>query len=258
MLTMATTKAPPSGCWLNTSRPAIHQCSLGSHGRDGASLLPPKWEDRAHPSLLELRGPVPRWAFTSQQIRQSWAFASLTSVPGRLCLVIQPQPNCHLPRGASQPKRAPLSLHNLVLVIHMVQYFLIYLLVCCLPLRRQLQESRDLVCLFTAMFLGLKMRPDRVEAQKALVKWTKETETPLTKQNKILQWGGLKNPSVIFDIYYVVIYKKATWNSKDVLIFHIQSNALFLFRKTWIDLKLSKSPWFDQYGIFFFNSESEM
>lgn len=52
--------------------------------------------------------------------------------------------------------------------------------------------------------------------------------------------GHNENLSIVFCVYYEVINKKATYNSKDVPILHIQPNALFFIRKTLINQKLVK------------------
>lgn len=132
------------GCWLRQQVKCppvgtgwIHQgtaISVAPTARKGWrwSLLADVRRSRSS-FTRQLWSPAPRWAFKGQQIRQSWAFASLSSVPGRLCLVTQPQPKCHLLRAASQSKRAPLSRHNPGLVIGTALYVPIYLLVCSLP-----------------------------------------------------------------------------------------------------------------------------
>lgn len=139
MWAVATTAVSPSGCWLSTSRHS-HQCGLRSHEKDGASL---SWANmrKWHSSFTQqLWRPAPRWTFKGQQISLGplcpcplCLRGSAPSLYSRLCLVTQPQPECHLLRGASQSKRASLSLHNPVVVIWAAQYFLIYLRVCCLP-----------------------------------------------------------------------------------------------------------------------------
>lgn len=57
----------------------------------------------------------------------------------------------------------------------------------------------------------------------------KKKETALTKHNQDSSMGCNVKPSVFY-IDYEAINKKGTCSSKDILLFHIQPNALFLLK----------------------------